>query len=89
MVCRRYVVQGLVQGVFYRATAQQTAQRLGLTGWVRNRDDGAVELIACGEPAKLDKFEHWLRQGPPRSKVEAVMVNEEAPQAFTGFEVVP
>jgi len=88
MLCRRYIVQGSVQGVFYRATTQQTAQRLGLTGWVRNRDDGAVELVACGDAAKLDKLEEWLRQGPPRSKVEAVMVSDEVPQVFIGFKVV-
>ena len=88
MVCRRYLVLGMVQGVFFRATTQQTAQRLGLTGWVRNRDDGAVELIACGETAPLRKLERWLWQGPPRSKVEKVVTSEEAPQTFTGFTIV-
>jgi acylphosphatase len=88
MLCRRYVVQGLVQGVFYRVTAQQTAQRLGLKGWVRNQADGSVELIACGPPAKLDQLERWLWQGPPHAKVEEVVTNEVAAQSFSAFDIV-
>jgi acylphosphatase len=86
-LCRRFLVTGRVQGVFYRASAQDVAHRLGLTGWVRNCADGTVELMACGEEVKLQELEHWLRQGPPHAKVELVMVEECAVQSFAGFSV--
>lgn len=86
-LCRRFRVAGRVQGVFYRAGTQATARQLGLTGWVRNCADGAVELLACGEEAKLQELERWLWQGPPHAKVEQVMVQECAEQSFAGFSV--
>jgi acylphosphatase len=86
--CRRYVVSGRVQGVFYRATTQETARQLGLTGWVRNAADGCVELVACGEAARLAELESWLRQGPPHARVESVTASDVPAQAFTDFRVV-
>jgi acylphosphatase len=88
MPCRRYIVQGLVQGVFYRAATQQTAQRLGLTGWVRNLPDGGVELVVCGDEMKLKELEKWLWQGPRNAVVERVSGNDIAPQAFPGFSII-
>ena len=88
MPCRHFIVQGLVQGVFFRASTQQTAQRLGLTGWVRNSSDGHVELLACGESAKLDALERWLRQGPPNARVQQVVATDAAPQSFFGFKIL-
>jgi acylphosphatase len=76
-----------VQGVFFRAGTQQTAQRLGLTGWVRNLPDGRVELVACGEEATLAQLEAWLQQGPPQARVERVEKHDHAPQVFARFEV--
>jgi len=86
-LCRRFLVTGRVQGVFYRASAQDTARRLGLTGWVRNCADGAVELVACGAEEKLQELERWLWQGPPHAKVEQVAAQECAVQSFAGFSV--
>lgn len=88
MACRRFVVRGRVQGVFFRATTQQTARQLGLTGWVRNLPDGGVELIACGAPARLEELERWLWQGPPSARVEEVAATDAAPETFSGFAVV-
>jgi len=88
MICRRYVVRGRVQGVFYRAETQRSAQRLGLTGWVRNVPDGSVELVACGEAAELDQLERWLWQGPPHAQVEKVEAGDVKPQQYSGFEIV-
>jgi acylphosphatase len=85
--CRRFVVRGRVQGVFYRASTQQAAQRLGLTGWVRNRADGCVELVASGEDARLDELEKWLWQGPPNARVENVTAEPAPPQAFQDFRI--
>ncbi len=85
--CRHFLVLGQVQGVFFRATTEATARRLGLTGWVRNLRDGRVELVACGEEARLKELEQWLWQGPPRARVEQVVSDDIEPQAFRGFEV--
>lgn len=88
MVCRRYIVEGLVQGVTYRAATQQTAQRLGLTGWVRNQPDGSVELVVCGDEMKLKELEKWLWRGPRTAVVERVSGNDVAPQTFPGFSII-
>ena len=81
-------VRGRVQGVFYRAETQATASELGLTGWVRNRDDGSVELVAEGPRAQLDALLEWCRTGPPRARVDAVVPSfAEATGEFDRFEV--
>jgi acylphosphatase len=85
--CRRFIVSGLVQGVFYRATTQDTARRLHLTGWVRNLPDGRVELVACGAEARLAELETWLWQGPPAARVDSVLARDEPWQEFNGFGV--
>jgi acylphosphatase len=68
------VVRGRVQGVFFRASAQQEALRLGLTGEVRNLPDGSVEAIVEGEKSAVDDFVAWCRRGPPSADVEDVQV---------------
>ena len=65
----RATVRGLVQGVSYRATARREAARLGLSGWVRNRADGAVELEAQGPGDRVDALIAWCRMGPPAAEV--------------------
>jgi acylphosphatase len=87
MICRRFIVRGRVQGVFYRASTQQTANRLGLVGWVRNCEDGSVELIACGDEATLVELERWLWRGPDNARVESVTMQEAALQRFDGFRI--
>ena len=83
--CRHFLVSGMVQGVFYRTSAQATASGLGLTGWVRNLPDGRVELVACGDEAGLRKLERWLWQGPSYARVEQVDVSDTEPKTFAGF----
>jgi len=85
--CLYFRVSGRVQGVFYRASTQDTAQRLGLTGWVRNCEDGDVELIACGHAGGLEALEQWLWQGPSSARVRSVRRRESPVQAFSGFDV--
>lgn len=85
--CAHFRVRGLVQGVFFRASTEQTAARLGLTGWVRNCANGDVELIACGPPERLAALEQWLWQGPPAARVEAVERSAAALETFAGFSV--
>jgi acylphosphatase len=67
-------VHGRVQGVFFRASAQREAKRLGLTGWVRNRKDQTVELLAEGEETGIKDFIAWAQHGPTGARVDKVDV---------------
>jgi len=69
---RRFVARGLVQGVNFRANAAEQARRLGLTGRVWNRDDGAVDCVAEGDAATLERFREWLARGPRMADVDQV-----------------
>lgn len=71
----RLRITGLVQGVYYRASAREQAQGLGLTGWVRNAGDGAVLIEAQGAPDRLDALVAWCRRGPPAARVAEVEVS--------------
>lgn len=68
------IVKGRVQGVFFRASAQREARRLGLGGWVRNRPDGSVELVAEGEEELLRDIINWAHRGPGAARVDGVDV---------------
>lgn len=65
-------VSGKVQGVFFRATTEEMAQILGVKGWVKNTEDGKVEVMVEGEKEKVEKLIEWLHRGPPLAKVEKV-----------------
>jgi acylphosphatase len=87
--CIHGVVSGRVQGVCFRAAAQDRARELGVVGWVRNLPDGRVEVRACGEHDRVDAFQGWLEEGPPAASVEAVSVDTEAfDPDLVGFDVV-
>ena len=86
-VRRRVVAHGRVQGVFFRDSAERMARSAGVSGWVRNRNDGAVEAVFEGEPDAVDRMMAWLRQGPRRADVERVEVLEEDPVGETRFHV--
>ena len=68
-------VQGRVQGVFYRSKTLKKAQALGLTGWVKNCDDGSVEIHAEGNKAKLEELVAWCRRGPALASVSNIDLN--------------
>lgn len=85
MEVRRLVITGKVQGVWYRASMAQEAQRLGVTGWVRNRADGSVEAMVAGTPEQVAAIMNWARRGPPAAQVEHVAV-EIGSGSYTGFE---
>ncbi len=72
------LVSGKVQGVFYRATTKEVADRLGLTGWVRNLPDGRVEIVAEGEEDALKNLISWCWEGPPLARVDNVEVRWES-----------
>ncbi|MFT5395599.1 MAG: acylphosphatase [Gammaproteobacteria bacterium] len=64
-----FFISGRVQGVCFRMATCQQAKLLGLTGWVRNLDDGRVEVLACGEAPLLEELRKWLSHGPSMAKV--------------------
>lgn len=88
--CKHYHVFGRVQGVWYRGSARDQARNLGLSGWVRNCEDGSVEAVACGAQGALEEFKAWLHEGPPSARVERV---EEAdatePERADDFYIKP
>ena len=65
-------VRGRVQGVFFRASAQREAKRLGLSGWVRNRPDGSVEILSEGEEVSIRELCGWAQKGPSAARVDRV-----------------
>lgn len=85
--CRRFLIDGRVQGVFFRASTQREAQRLGLTGHALNLADGRVEVLACGTPDAIGELEAWLVQGPSGARVDRLEVEAvergDVPDAFT------
>lgn len=84
-VCFRCVVAGRVQGVFFRASAREQAQRLGLTGYARNLGDGRVEVLACGAADAVGQLREWLRAGPPMAEVTGVACEPVELQSLSGF----
>ncbi len=73
----RAVVEGRVQMVFFRYSTREEAQKLGVTGWVMNRSDGAVELVAEGPKEAVDALIEWAHTGPPNARVTNVTVTVE------------
>lgn len=81
------VVEGIVQGVGYRWSAQQTARRIGVAGWVRNRHDGSVEAEVEGTAAQVDEMLAWMASGPRGAQVRASRVTDVEPTGESGFDV--
>lgn len=84
---RRVVVHGDVQGVFFRDTTRDEAERRGVAGWVTNRDDGAVEAVFEGDPEAVAALVAFCREGPSRASVERVEEETEEPEGLDGFSV--
>ncbi len=84
----RLVITGAVQRVGYRQWMCREAERLGLTGWVRNLRDGSVESVVDGTPEAVAEIVRQAHAGPPAARVAAVQTQEVA-GSFTGFEWLP
>jgi acylphosphatase len=83
------VVRGRVSGVFFRAATQREARRLGITGWVKNRGDGSVELVAEGEEDAVKEIISWSHHGPSAARVDNVDVRWRAYTGeFSDFRIV-
>ena len=81
-------MSGRVQGVYFRAFTQKQAIKHGVTGFVRNKGDGSVEIVASANQDQLDQFVNWCNKGPIMAKVNQVIVNEySTTELFTQFEV--
>lgn len=88
MPTKHLLIKGKVQGVFFRANARDLAEELGLTGWVRNTEEGDVEAMATGKLEQLQKFVDWCHLGPSRAKVTRVEEQDVAEEAFHGFKII-
>ena len=88
MVRQRVVVHGRVQGVLFRDSCRQQATVHEVSGWVRNRADGAVEAVFEGEREAVETLTAWCRRGPLHAQVDRVDVAEEQPTGERGFEVL-
>jgi len=90
VICKKCVVGGRVQGVFYRATAARRAQELGIHGHARNLPDGRVEVLACGDSEVVEAFVSWLWIGSSACKVTSVEASDSPVSAPlpSGFHTV-
>jgi len=84
----RLLIKGKVQGVFYRATAKNVADLTGVKGWVRNLPDNNVEITATASEETLQKFINWCKQGPPKARVDEVIVEELNLEVFKEFKIL-
>jgi acylphosphatase len=87
-VCVRCLVGGRVQGVYFRASARDQAQRLGVSGYARNLPDGRVEVLACGPRHALAVFKAWLHRGPAAADVTTVECESVARELSDGFRAL-
>jgi acylphosphatase len=84
-LARSVRIAGHVQAVFFREWTVNLANRLGVNGWVRNRNDGSLEVYAVGNPEQLEKFISELREGSPASRVDNVSVEPADVERVAGF----
>ncbi len=80
-------VEGRVQGVWFRDSTRQQAERLEVSGWVRNLPDGRVEAVYEGPRPAVEELLEWTRRGPERAQVTALKVRDEEPKRERGFSV--
>lgn len=85
---RHLIIQGRVQGVWYRESMRIEAERLDVAGWVRNRRDGSVEAMLQGEEAAVDTLIRWAWVGPPSARVDDIL-DEPGSGEFSTFERYP
>jgi acylphosphatase len=84
---RHVVVHGNVQGVFFRDSTRDEAEKRGVAGWVRNRSDGTVEAVFEGDSGAVAALVEFTQSGPSRADVERVEVEEEEPEGLDRFDV--
>jgi acylphosphatase len=81
------IIKGKVQGVFFRATAKDVADKIGVQGWVKNTEEGHVEIMASGSDEQLQQFMAWCRMGPKKAIVTDVVLNQSQEERFGEFKI--
>ena len=81
------LIKGKVQGVFYRASAKKAAIALAINGWVRNNNNGDVEMLITGTQVELKKFTDWCRKGPPGAEVSELIETAQEEIEFGSFSI--
>jgi acylphosphatase len=76
LIAKHILIRGRVQGVFFRKNTKQVAEALNITGWVKNTDEGHVEILAQADRSTVEQFITWCRQGPPKAYVEEVKIED-------------
>jgi len=87
IISQHCYVSGRVQGVWYRSGAQKKARALGLTGWVKNTDDGRVALLVCGDETRVAALVQWLWKGPLFARVTDVSIEAANEESLQDFEI--
>lgn len=87
MISKRIKVKGRVQGVYFRASAKQKAQMLGLKGSVKNLDDGSVCLEVEGEESSVMEMQEWCKHGPALARVDKLEIDSIQPLDLQGFDI--
>ncbi|MBO9681839.1 MAG: acylphosphatase [Flavisolibacter sp.] len=82
------IIKGRVQGVFFRATAKDVADEIGVRGWVKNTEEGDVEIVASGTDEQLQKFMSWCKRGPRKAIVTGLAATPMPDEDFNNFTVV-
>ena len=82
------IITGRVQGVCFRASTQKQANKLGVSGFVKNNDDGSVKVVASAEPEILEKLVVWCRKGSIMAKVTGLMVEDLTTEKFMQFDII-
>ena len=88
MATKIIIVTGKVQGVFFRAHTRDEANKLGITGRVRNLPDGSVHIIAEGKPEAMKAFLVWCATGPARARVDGIDIQDTEPRGYRDFTIV-
>lgn len=83
----RVLIFGRVQGVFFRTSAKRLAKQFGLTGWIKNLDNGQVEAVFEGSPKTMEKMIAWCRHGPPLAQVTDLQTSPYPIKNYSDFEI--
>lgn len=86
--CMRCYISGRVQGVWFRASAKEHADHLGVRGWAKNLSDGRVDVLACGDDEQLEAFYSWLKHGPELAVVTDASREDLPWQECHGFDTL-
>jgi acylphosphatase len=82
------IIRGKVQGVFYRASAKETADKIGITGWIKNTPDENVEAMITGNDDQLQQFVEWCRRGPRNANVTQVIATPQEEVFYANFLII-